>query len=288
MRQWQMIPVVGVACQMLARVGSAAESARPAGEAVASGGIARLLYGLVVEQAQFVYASAIAPETAPGITVTVLVVAVLCAVYGAAMGWSAGWRQATASAMKVPMLLLLTLGVCFPAIVVSTLLCGIRLEVMQILRLFVLVLALHAVILVSAAPIIAFFGIGSDYHFLKLLNVGLFAASGLFSMIVLRAATVQVAWVASRSGAAASNLFLGWVVLYGFVGCQMAWLLRPFIGSPGLPFEFLRRKTGGLSFYSAVVVSVAELLHRNRFVPEHAGSTDRSGDTDPAAAGENA
>ena len=31
-----------------------------------------------------------------------------------------------------------------------------------------------------------------------------------------------------------------WVVLYMFVGMQMGWMLRPFVGSPGLPAAFFR------------------------------------------------
>jgi hypothetical protein len=31
-----------------------------------------------------------------------------------------------------------------------------------------------------------------------------------------------------------------WLVVYTFVGIQMAWLLRPFIGAPGMEVRFLR------------------------------------------------
>ena len=31
-----------------------------------------------------------------------------------------------------------------------------------------------------------------------------------------------------------------WGLLYGVVGAQMAWLLRPFVGSPDLPFSLFR------------------------------------------------
>ena len=31
-----------------------------------------------------------------------------------------------------------------------------------------------------------------------------------------------------------------WVVLYAFVGVQMAWVLRPFVGSPGMETRFFR------------------------------------------------
>ena len=42
-----------------------------------------------------------------------------------------------------------------------------------------------------------------------------------------------------------------WILVYGLVGTQMAWSLRPFIGSPGQPFEVLRMDQGS-NFYQAV------------------------------------
>ncbi len=36
-------------------------------------------------------------------------------------------------------------------------------------------------------------------------------------------------WIASR-----------WLVIYVFVGIQMGWVLRPFIGDPSAPVQFLR------------------------------------------------
>jgi hypothetical protein len=37
-----------------------------------------------------------------------------------------------------------------------------------------------------------------------------------------------------------------WVALYVFVGIQMGWILRPFIGSPELPFILFRGKSGSM------------------------------------------
>jgi hypothetical protein len=31
-----------------------------------------------------------------------------------------------------------------------------------------------------------------------------------------------------------------WLGLYVFVGIQMAWVLRPFVGAPGQPVQFFR------------------------------------------------
>ena len=38
----------------------------------------------------------------------------------------------------------------------------------------------------------------------------------------------------------ARRIFRVWLVLFGVVGAQMAWVLKPFIGNPKLPFEWVR------------------------------------------------
>ena len=52
-------------------------------------------------------------------------------------------------------------------------------------------------------------------------------------------------------------LAIGWIALYWFVGIQMAWVLRPFVGSPGMPFQLLRPQAWGNAY-----VEVAELILR--------------------------
>jgi hypothetical protein len=49
-----------------------------------------------------------------------------------------------------------------------------------------------------------------------------------------------------------------WILLFGFVGTQLAWTLRPFFGSPGAPFE-LFRDIGG-TFYGDILRTLASLL----------------------------
>lgn len=68
--------------------------------------------------------------------------------------------------------------------------------------------------------------------------------------------------VSKSAGDADNGTALGvirvWVVLYGFVGAQMGWILRPFIGSPDLPFEWFRRREA--NFFIDVIRSLVELL----------------------------
>jgi hypothetical protein len=49
-----------------------------------------------------------------------------------------------------------------------------------------------------------------------------------------------------------------WILLFGFVGTQLAWTLRPFFGSPGVPFELFRDIEG--TFYGNMLDTLSSLL----------------------------
>jgi hypothetical protein len=45
-------------------------------------------------------------------------------------------------------------------------------------------------------------------------------------------------------------VFRCWIILFGLVGAQMGWVLRPFIGDPGRPFTWFRGRES--NFFQAV------------------------------------
>jgi hypothetical protein len=57
---------------------------------------------------------------------------------------------------------------------------------------------------------------------------------------------------------ASTILLYVWIVLFGFVGTQLAWTLRPFFGDPGSPFAVFR-EVGG-TFYADVFRTIGHLL----------------------------
>lgn len=63
---------------------------------------------------------------------------------------------------------------------------------------------------------------------------------------------------ARQPGAAMWQVLSGWLILYLFVGAQMSWILRPFVGDPKLPFVFLRGKDG--NFLEGVFSHLQRLL----------------------------
>lgn len=49
-----------------------------------------------------------------------------------------------------------------------------------------------------------------------------------------------------------------WVFVFALVGAQMGWVLRPFIGSPDMPFTLFRERTS--NFFEAVLKALGALL----------------------------
>ena len=86
-----------------------------------------------------------------------------------------------------------------------------------------------------------------------------FAISGVMRLVSLKQGFAHSADADNAEGRTARPvLFLLWIVLYAFVGTQMAWTLSPFIGSPAYEF-ILFRQVGG-NFYGDVLNSFFSLL----------------------------
>src|ERR1051325_5650285 len=119
-----------------------------------------------------------------------VVILLLGLFYGLCMG-SFGLMQRGAIAMpqliattgKVPLLFLLTLLVTFPSLYVFNALVGSRLTLTSTLRLIVAAMGIMLAVLASLGTIVAFFSASTtDYSFILLLNVLVFAVSGFLGM----------------------------------------------------------------------------------------------------------
>ena len=82
----------------------------------------------------------------------------------------------------------------------------------------------------------------SEYQFFKLLNVTIFAISGAMGLVFLKQGFENSVDAENEQGRGSRRLlFVLWMLLYGFVGTQMAWTLRPFMGAPNEPFMLFRQ-----------------------------------------------
>jgi hypothetical protein len=182
--------------------------------------------------------------------------------YGACMGFYAflrhetgGLLQLLSSTLKVPALFLLTLLVTAPSLYVFSALCRSKLGPRHTVGLLLLCTAAMATVLASLGPVTVFFTLSTRSHaFIQVLNVAVFAVAGAVGLTFLRNATgAMFAGDADQESAPAcaslwrrtlptrsTAVFLIWIVTYALVGAQMGWILRPFVGAPNLPWEFLR------------------------------------------------
>jgi hypothetical protein len=262
----------------------------------------------------------------PIVGLTVLLV-LLGGLYGACMGtfallthWgtptaSRGFLQMGFSAVKVPMLFVLTLTITFPSLYVFNALVGCRLAFSTVMRLLIAALGVTLAVLASFGTIVVFFSLcTTSYSFMVLLNVAMFAVAGLLGMNFLlqtlhrlAIARAMAAWeqlpvstVETTSPAQSRRpenespgsipppllpanpsdpgaidhaygptpgrnvraIFSVWVIVFGLIGAQMGWVLRPFIGKPDAPVTFFRPREG--NFFQAVAGRVEDLVFEQK------------------------
>jgi hypothetical protein len=90
-----------------------------------------------------------------------------------------------------------------------------------------------------------------------LIEVGLIAFAGILANVRLR----QLLDHLSGRLAVSRRVLLAWLAGNLFLGAQISWLLRPFVGSPGLPVEFLRPNAFHGNFYEAVFFAMKNLFN---------------------------
>jgi len=170
--------------------------------------------------------------------------------YGVVMGTYSGLapgrlHQLLYSGVKVPLLLLATFLLCLPSFFVLNTVAGLREDFGQALRAVIGTQSCVTVVLASLAPLTAVWYVSSaDYKLGLLFNAFMFGVASLAAQIVVRR---YYAPLIRRSPRHRLLLRL-WFVLYVFVGIQMAWVLRPFIGDPSQPVAFFRAEAWGNAY----------------------------------------
>ncbi|HEV8377286.1 MAG TPA: hypothetical protein VGP99_00430 [Tepidisphaeraceae bacterium] len=192
-----------------------------------------------------------------------LLVVMFGLLYGAVMGSYGGvfgdrWEQVIYSAVKVPFLLLGTFLLSLPSFFVISTLLGLREDFAQSLRVLIATQAALTIILASFAPFTAVWYLSSsDYHAAVLFNALMFGISSLAAQVLLRRFYAPLIARNPRH----RLLVKAWLIVYAFVGIQMGWLLRPFIGDPLSPTRFFREHMWG-NAYEVVIRMVWSLMHR--------------------------
>lgn len=170
------------------------------------------------------------------------VMAVFGMAYGAVMGTFGGvtpdrFEQMLYSAAKVPFLLGVTFALSLPSFFVINTLIGLRDDFGQVVRALVATQAGLTVVLASLAPITAVWYLSvPDYGLAKLFNAAMFGVASVAGQVQLKHHYRPLIQRNPRHRWA----MRGWLLVYAFVGIQLAWVLRPFIGAVDLETTFFR------------------------------------------------
>lgn len=187
------------------------------------------------------------------------------AAYGAVLGSWHGGRLALYAAIKLPLLLLATAALTGLANALVARALGLPLGVAACLRLALEVLARAALLLAALAPAAALFvwtapppaeTARTAHNALYLMHAGLVAASGLAAAGLLGERLRAVAPSARKARAVGAI----WILLFAWVGGEVAWALRPFVGSVYEPVVFLRSDAFDGNVYEFVVTDIAPHL----------------------------
>lgn len=187
-------------------------------------------------------------------------------IYGAAIGlWRSG-EQALFTAVKFPLILLLTTagnallnGVLAPLL-------GVNLSLRQASVAILLSFSLAATILAALAPLVLFLvwnvppltspAVRDAYAVIQLSQVGLIAFAGIVANVRL----LQFLRDLAGSRAIALRLLIAWLAGNLLLGTQLTWIARPFFGSPNLPVQFLREDALRGNFFESVLYNARRLF----------------------------
>jgi len=198
----------------------------------------------------------------------VLFILLFSFIYGVVMGSYNGFLQSLVTGIKIPGLIFLSLLVCFPALYVIQYMIGSTMTIYQMTNIILSGFIVFSTIALSFSPIVVFFMItGDSYAFLKLLHVTIFTFSGIFTIRTIINGLTFSCEKKNIYPKLGMKIFKIWVIILAFVSSQLAWNLRPFVGSRDLPFELFRER--GSNFYVAVIQSVADVINPERNKSRH-------------------
>ncbi|MGC3958761.1 MAG: hypothetical protein QM813_12725 [Verrucomicrobiota bacterium] len=188
--------------------------------------------------------------------------------FGLAIGWWRAPEQALYAAIKLPLIMLLTAAGNGLLNAMLAPLLGLQIAFRQSFLAILTSFALAAAILGAMSPLAAFViwnappltpgANNSETHAGVLL---LLVATIAFAGIAANLRLWQLLRHLAGQPTAAWRVLLAWLAGNLFLGSQLSWILRPFIGSPGLPVQFLRADAFNGNFFETVLRSGLRLFN---------------------------
>jgi hypothetical protein len=194
----------------------------------------------------------------------IMLLIIFAMAYGAVMGSYGsfvGQRvwQVLYFAVKMPLLLTATFIISLPSFFVINTLLGLRDDFSASLRALLATQAGLTIILASFAPFTALWYVStSNYDTAVLFNLMMFAIASITVHVLLKRFYKPLIDANRRH----RIMLRIWLVISGFVGIQMGWVLRSFIGAPNAPTHFFRQEAWG-NAYLHIFKAVWRLLGVN-------------------------
>ena len=172
-------------------------------------------------------------------TSALLTVAVAChAVFGIAIGLFAGWPVAIMDVIKVPLVALCSLLLCFPSLYVFACVAGSPLSISQTFALGCSCLAMIGLLLVGLAPVAWLFAVSTEnLPFIVILTL-------LIWLVAVSFAARYVGKLRSNPLFQRQGGIKMWFLILIVVTLQMTTCMRPMLGKPGSGWW-----TGGKQFF---------------------------------------
>ncbi|HEV3342353.1 MAG TPA: hypothetical protein VG125_18430 [Pirellulales bacterium] len=195
------------------------------------------------------------------IALAAAVVVVGSAGYGFTFGL---WRSpllACYVAVKLPVLLVATTSLVMLLNWMIAQLMASGLGFWQVAALTYRAMAAASLVLASLAPVSAFMALACPppqprqdlaHNVLLLVHVACVGCAGAYGNSTLLRGLTRLC----RPGTPVRRLYACWLASNVLVGCQFAWILRPFLGSPNYPVAFLRPDALEGNFFEFVFVTI--------------------------------
>lgn len=192
-----------------------------------------------------------------------LMIISLLFVYGCFLGIYHGLYQSVSAGIKLFVLFLLSLIICFPTFYVIQIIIGSRIKLINLVAMILSGSLLSCWILVAFIPIVVFFMItGGNYYFMQLLHIVVMAFASYFGMKLIVEAlkySCETENIYPRTGV---TIFRLSVVIFLFVSIQLGWNLRPFMSKKTESFQLFRQYEG--NFYTAILYSFDKIINPQR------------------------
>lgn len=183
------------------------------------------------------------------------------ALYGAVFGMWHGPELSFYVAVKLPLVLLATSALTVGFAWMGARALGAPLGLGQVAVLTFLALAIASLLLASLAPVAWLFtfcapapgaGARTAHNLLYLLHTAFVGGCGLAGTLALRRGLHRLG-LAPRTARA---VYLLWVATFALVGGEVAWVLRPFVGSIYAPVVFLRQDALNGNVYEFIFADI--------------------------------